>query len=86
MDVTQYYYLSKTYFEETYQYVQDNIIGLLLFVFTFFIIYWVDYLNQINMSLMAVSPYISTLKNTINTTQSMTIPTNSSKRVTKRKK
>jgi hypothetical protein len=41
------------------EYISENLVGLILLVFTFFIIYFVDYINRLNSALL--SPPIQVL-------------------------
>jgi len=35
------------------EYISENLVGLMLFILTFFIVYFVDYINRINSMLFA---------------------------------
>ena len=41
-------------FEDIVQYINENIIGLALFVLVFFIIYFVDYISRLNAIMFAM--------------------------------
>jgi hypothetical protein len=49
-----------------FQYVNENIYGLLLLVFAFFIIYFVDYISRINAMVFAIPPSIPGMPMTTN--------------------
>lgn len=41
-------------FNSVFEYIKNNIIGLLLLILVFFIIYFVDYINRINSALYSL--------------------------------
>jgi len=43
------------------EYISENFIGLILLLVAFFIIYLVDYINQLNTALMLSSPSVPTI-------------------------
>lgn len=46
------------------EYVNENLYGLILLVFTFFIIYFVDYINRLNSIIFSTSSPLPTFSST----------------------
>jgi hypothetical protein len=51
---------------DIFQYVKENYVGLTLFVFAFFIIYFVDYINGLNSLIYSTQAPILGLNNNAN--------------------
>lgn len=54
------------------EYIKDNLYGLILLVFVFFIIYFVDYINNLNIILYSASNPIPGLSSVIVSSQKKT--------------
>ena len=65
-------------FNSITEYIKENFIGLLMFIFAFFIIYAVDYINQLNATIYALPVPTPGHSNTL--------PINMTKILSKRKK
>ena len=44
------------------EYVRENFVGLILLLFAFFIIYFVDYINRLNTIIYSLAPTIPNLQ------------------------
>jgi hypothetical protein len=53
------------------QYVKENLFGLFLLIFTFFIIYFVDYINKLNALFYSSPSPIIGISSTINAKKSV---------------
>ena len=49
-----------------FQYINDNFIGLMLLALSFFIIYFVDYISQLNAVIFSIPPSIPGIPTTNN--------------------
>lgn len=66
MDIFEHVNDNSFTFYSLIQYINDNFIGLLLLVLTFFIIYFVDYISQINAILFSMPSAIPGMPTTNN--------------------
>jgi len=58
--------MDKEYLDFNYvEYISENFVGLLLFLLTFIIIYFVDYLNQLNALVYSTPSPIPGLQSTV---------------------
>jgi hypothetical protein len=73
---------------DIFQYVKENYVGLALFIFSFFIIYFVDYINGLNALIYSIPSPIPGLNINTNTNTNTNINTNnnlsSKKKIKKR--
>lgn len=58
--------LENEYFFSSFNYIKDNFIGICLFIFAFFIIYFVDYINRLNALIYSTPSPIPGFNNNIN--------------------